>query len=415
MTRIGFHYFSDTQHYRQHDLKIWLPRLKDLGAGWLVLRAPQTHAIPENFIQALVSEKIQPILQFNLQPGSFPITDDLPLLLRTYQRWGVRYITLFDQPNVHRVWRTTAWVQSDLVERFLDLYLPLAHVCLNAGLNPIFPPLKPGGDYWDTAFLRASLESIQRRGHHDLLKHLVLGAYAIPGHHPLQWGAGGPERWPNSRPYYTPPGVEDHRGFRIFDWYNAIAQAVLSTPRPIFLFGMGYQAEIDEYIKRNMLIVRLLEGERIQGLESIPANVIGGAFDNLVDRNFGLKSVQGWYQNDGEPHAQTQVLQQWVGNKTGSTEPTAGKIHPINHYLLLPSYEWGITDYHLDLIRPIIKKYQPTIGFSLEEAQSAQRVTVIGGEEIFSDESLGRLRAAGVQVERVKENGTNIASLISSS
>jgi hypothetical protein len=414
MNRIGFHYFPDTNHYREHDLNFWLPRLQELGTCWLVLRAPLTHAIPENFIQGLISAGIQPLLHLHLRPGSFPRTDDLSLLLRTYQRWGVRYITLFDQPNLHYVWRTTAWVQSDLVERFLDLYIPLAHTCLNAGLTPIFPPLKPGGDYWDTAFLRASLESIRRRGHRDLLNHLVLGAYAFSGDRPLQWGAGGPERWPNTRPYYTPPGVEDQRGFRIFDWYNAISQAALSTPRPIFLFGMGYPSEVDEYIKKNLQIVRLMTGERIQGLENIPANVIGGAFDPLVDLKSGGKLIQGWYSAAGEPHAQTEVLKQWIGQKSDPMDESSPNFHPINHYLLLPSYEWGITDYHLDLIRPIVKKYQPTIGFSLEEAQSAQRVTVIGGEEIFSDESLGRLRAAGVQVERVQENGTNIASLISS-
>jgi len=412
MNRLGFHYFPDTQHYRQHDLKVWLPRLQGLGAGWLVLQAPEQRAIPENFISALLTVGIQPVIHFTMQPGSFPIDTDLPLLFKTYRRWGVRYVTIFDQPNVHKVWRATAWVQTDLVERFLDFYLPMAHSCLNAGLTPIFPPLKPGGDYWDTAFLRGALESIQRRGHRDLLEQIVIGAYAEPGNHPLQWGAGGPERWPNSRPYYTPPGVEDQRGFRIFDWYSAITQAVLSTPRPIFLFGMGYHTEIDEHIKKNLLIARLLEGEAIRGLEAIPHQVLGGAFEMLVDWDGNSNSERGWFRKNGEPQPLAKVLHQWVEKKNDHKELLQKENRTINHYLLLPSYEWGVTDYHLDLIRPIIKKFQPTIGFSLEEAGNARRVTVIGGEQAFSDESLRQLRESGIQVERIKEDGTNIASLI---
>ena len=84
----------------------------------------------------------------------------------------------------------------------------------------------------------------------------------------------------------------------------------------------------------------------------------------------------------------------------------------IRHYLLLPSFEWGISDFHLDVIRPIIKKYQPTVGFSLEEAKNASRVTVVGGEDVFSETILNQLRAAGITVNRVDEDGTNIASVI---
>jgi hypothetical protein len=411
----GFHYFPDTLHYRQHDVQIWLPRLQALDARWLVLQAPLLRAIPENFINALLAAKIQPVLQFHLQPGSFPAAEDLPLLFKTYWRWGVRYVTLFDQPNTHKVWRAATWVQTDLVERFLDLYLPLAHACLNAGLTPIFPALKPGGDYWDTAFLRGALESIQRRGQHDLLEQLVIGAYAAPGHQPLQWGAGGPERWPNARPYYTPPGVEDQRGFRIFDWYAAITEAALATPRPIFLFGMGYRTEVEEHLKENLQIVRLLAGEFIRGLEPIPTQVIGGAFEPLVDLSVESNSAPGWFRPDGEPHPQAAALRQWVGKNTPPPAASQSASGGIRHYLLLPSYEWGISDYHIDLIRPIIKKYQPTVGFSLAEAHNARRVTVIGGEQAFSEESLSQLRAAGILVERVQEDGTNIASLLTSS
>jgi hypothetical protein len=84
--------------------------------------------------------------------------------------------------------------------------------------------------------------------------------------------------------------------------------------------------------------------------------------------------------------------------------------HPIEHYILLPLYEWGVSDWHLEVIRHYTKKYHPTVGFSISEAALAERVLVIGGIQTFSDELLDSLRQAGCQVERVSGDGTTIAS-----
>ena len=238
----------------------------------------------------------------------------------------------------------------------------------------------------------------------------MIGAYSCPGKHPIQWGAGGPERWPNARPYYTPPGVEDQCGFRIFDWYTTISQAVLTSSIPIFLFGLGYTPDVEDHVNRNLTITRLLDGEFIEGYEAIPFEVIGGAFRPLIDPHNDI--VQGWFRQNGEPHPQADAVRQRVERFSGINQPDQTELSSIRHYLLLPSYEWGISDYHLDIIRPFIKKHQPTVGFSLDEAQNAKRVTVIGGEGTFSEASLNKLRAAGVVVKRIDEDGTNIASAI---
>jgi hypothetical protein len=410
MKRLGFHYFNDTQHYRQHDLQFWLPRLKSFKAKWLVLNTPTNRAIPEDFIRALIDSDIKPILHFHIHPNQIPDQDDLQLMFNTYKRWGVQYAVLFDQPNTHNVWRSPDWAQTDLVERFLDLYLPLANNCLNACLTPIFPPLRPGGDYWDTAFLRRALESLQRRGQHNLLEQLILGAYSDSSEKPIQWGAGGPERWPNARPYFTPQGVEDQRGFRIFDWYLAISRAVLSSPLPLFLFGIGYLPTVDKYVHRNLTIARLLAGDFIEGYETIPSEVIGGAFKSLTD--YSEDAEKDWFGQNGEANQQAKAFQHLAKKFSEQNQSKHADPSIIRHYLLLPSFEWGISDFHLDIIRPIIKKYQPTVGFSLEEAKNAKRVTVVGGEEMFSETILNQLRATGITVNRIDEDGTNIASVI---
>ena len=173
---------------------------------------------------------------------------------------------------------------------------------------------------------------------------------------------------------------------------------------------MGYSSDVENHIARNLTITRLLEGEFIEGYETIPSEVIGGAFEPLVDQPG--RSIQGWFDPNGEPRPQIDVIRKWVEKHSGSTQSPQTTSSYIRHYLLLPSYEWGISDYHLDIIRPFIKKYQPTVGFSLDEAKNAKRVTVIGGEQAFSEASLNQLRAAGILVKRIDENGTDIASLI---
>ena len=151
-SRLGFYYFPDTTHYRESDLRAWLPELRAVGASWLTLLAPTDRAIPETFIRGLLSAGITPILHFRL-PLDKPIPPEkFQLLFESYARWGVDYVVLYDRPNRRKAWSLRDWSQKELVERFLDFYLPLAEAALRNGLTPVFPPLEPGGDYWDTAF-----------------------------------------------------------------------------------------------------------------------------------------------------------------------------------------------------------------------------------------------------------------------
>ncbi|MDX1436866.1 MAG: hypothetical protein R3335_08650, partial [Anaerolineales bacterium] len=183
--RIGFHYFPDTAHFRESDLRAWAPELQALGASWLVLKTPLDRAIPEPFISGLFENGIEPILHFQALPTNPPAEEEMALLFKLYAAWGVRYAVIFDRPNRRRTWSERDWAQTDLVERFIDSFLPLGETAIESGLRPVFPPLEPGGDYWDTAFLRSALQAIQRRGSHDLQRRLSISAYAWPDNLPL--------------------------------------------------------------------------------------------------------------------------------------------------------------------------------------------------------------------------------------
>ncbi len=401
MNKIGFHYYPDTTHYAQTDLDLWLPKLTALQARWIVLNADPNRAVPEAFIKRLVAAHIQPILHFTMQPHQATSIQDFQLLFQVYARWGVRHITLFDAPNLRRNWHNTHWLNVDLVEQFLDIYLPLAESSLQFGIQPVFPPLHPGGDYWDTAFLRAALRSIQRRGHTHFLEKFVLGAYASIDEKSLNWGIGGPERWPGVRPYFTPEGAEDQRGFRIFEWYSAITKAILVKPRPIFLFGIGKKLNDPDPTQfdpqKFASVAQLLKGELPNGQTApLPDEVLGGAFwlsDLAKDEHF----------------ARMEAFKPIEKKTVQKIETGAKKRFPIQHYVLLPAYDGVISEVHLQLLRPLLQDQRPTVGFSLTEAALAQNVTVFGSQHDFSETDLNQLRANGCKVARFENNGTKIA------
>jgi hypothetical protein len=222
--RVGINYFPDVYHYRERDLQIWLPRLDSMGISWLTLFTPENFAIPEYFIKGLLSNHITPILHFWLSLKEPVDQDALRLLISNYAKWGVKYIAFFDRPNVKKNWSDPMWAQSDLVERFMDKFIPLADMTINEGMIPIFSPLEPGGDYWDLAFLRTALKSLIRRNKSMLLSKLILGTYTWSGNKSLEWGIGGRKRWPGVKPYCEIRGIQDQKGFRISDWYSEVCE-----------------------------------------------------------------------------------------------------------------------------------------------------------------------------------------------
>jgi hypothetical protein len=421
-TRLGLYYFPDTLHFRENDLRNWLPELEAMRISWLTIKTPLDRAIPEKFIRSLIDHEIEPILLLNLPLQAQSHKFNLSLLFDTYARWGVNFISLFDRPNLRSKWSPTSWAQNNLVERFLDIYIPLADSALKCNLIPIFPPLEPGGDYWDTAFLRAALHGIQRRGYENLLENVVIGAYSNLFNHPLDWGIGGPESWPTARPYLTTQDSEDHQGFRIFDWYQAICRSVIHKPCNIILFESLTDPIIninnDEISETHYKIVQMMINDNTK-YEPVPDEVLTFNFWLSYASENSPYASQSWFQSDESTLPIVAKLKELArdGSKKGQdrsknipTTPIQKNKNFIQHYLLLPSYEWGIADWHLDAIRPFIQKYRPTVGFSIEEATLSNKVTIIGGEQSFPDTVIENLISAGCVVERINGDGTTIAS-----
>lgn len=420
--RIGFHYFPDTTHYTNHDLAVWLPILSKLNTTSLVLLSDATRAIPEQFLSAVIGAGITPVVHFPLALPDAPNPADIKAILEAYSRWGVQYVIFFDKPNSRDTWSASGWAQQDLVERFLDKFIPLANAALQAGLTPIFPPLEPGGNYWDTTFLSSALQAILRRKQNQLAERMMLAGYAFTFDKSLDWGAGGPGCWPQNRPYFTPQGSEDQRGFHLYEWYETIAQQVLQHEIPMILLGAGVKTNLPggSYVANEQTQV---VKEILNGLPSIPSYVGSLMFYLLSADSQSPQKEFAWYPTADAPLPVAQNLikeetQPEIESAVSENNPAEAHSmvedpsHPIAHYLLLPAYEWGVADWHLDAIKPFVKKYQPTIGYSLKEAALAQKVTVVGGEQTFPQSEIDRLVESGCKIDRIAGDGTTIATLL---
>lgn len=476
--RLGLQYFPDTLHYRDHDLHAWLPVVQSLHVSWLLLQSSKDRAIPESFIRGCQESKIEPIVHFHEMPESSHELVDLEPLVQAYANWGVKQIIFYDQPNMRSAWSVSSWTQKNLVDQFLERFLPIAALSAKVGIRPVFPPLFPGGDYWDTIFLKTALTKIYEKSE-TLIDHLQLAAYSWTWGHELNWGFGGPQTWTEARPYTDSTGP-DQRGFRNYEWANQISESILGLQLPVHLLGAGLvncpSAEKEltshgtEEIETILSMARLAANEKVFGMKNSQEE-IQPLSSNVSSINFWLLSAgagsqfeeQGWYQSPDRPTTIATRFQEWAKKsfekdekiwrdkkrmmnlQSGQIRPTAetnnipeektaakpvvtGSISPqspgqhaskasssnhrklIDHYLLLPTYEWGISDWHLDVIRPYVKKHRATVGFSIKEAVLAKKVTVVGNLQSFPDELLEKMRTFGCQVERIQGDGTSIAS-----
>ena len=430
-SHLGFHYFQDSLHYRETDLAKWVPELTAMGISWIVLKSPIDRAIPEQFIRGMADAGIEPLIDFDLSLAKPVAISDLTLLFKAYARWGAHGVMLFDRPNAYHSWTKATWARQDLVERFLDRFIPIASTALEEGLIPLLPTLEPGGSYWDISFLKSMLSSLVRRNPANLLEKLVISAYAFNFHHDLNWGAGGAQKWNMVRPYFTPPDQQDHLGFRIMDWYREISLTVLGRECPMILFGAGAPTDPfkdqtcayapEEHSKINLEISSLMDPNPISEQDEttvdfapMPSNVIACNLWMLASEADGFGASQAWYGTLKEYSATIQALKDnysQSGQHKGSVSKNAvDPEHPINHYLLLPTFEWGIADWHLEVIRPFVKKHLATVGFSLDEAMLAKNVTIIGNHQSFSDMQIEKLILSGCKIRRIVGDGTSIAT-----
>lgn len=401
-SKLGFYYSSDDRHYRQSDLAVVLPALHSVSAGWLTLRASTQRAIPEEFIVGLMDAGVQPIIHMPSPIGQIS-SGQMHSLLAAYAQWGVRHVIIYDRPNLQASWSEGQWSRRNLVETFANQMIPLLTMQSDLGLTPVVPPFEPGGDYWDLAFLQALLQELEQRLSVDVHKNLTLAAYAWSNDKPLDWGAGGPDAWPEARPYHTPHGAQDHRGFRLFEWYAAIAESVFHRSLPILIVSGGTsmkgKSNFESALETNLAIARFIFNQ------NLPSYVEAFSFDNLYDPCETSEGTSAWLSNSGQVTQALAALQRVRHNDKQRKSKAADKRY--SHYVLLPARNQHQAMLAWAEVGPYVIEHQPQVGFSLEEARQAQRVTLVGSASGYDSTIVDDLISAGCEVHQF-ENASSL-------
>jgi len=393
ISRLGFHYFPDDSHYTEKDLEEWLPTLLRLSANWLVLHATPGRPVPEPFLRGLIEAGIRPVVWIKGHADAVS-SDQLSPALAGYGEWGVREVVVFDRPNMRSSWSSNEWARSGLVERFVDRMLPILQLERASGLHPVFPPLEPGGDYWDTAFLETALQSMLRRGHRSLIDDLHLAVYARTFGKPLEWGYGGPAEWSGSRPYNTPDGSQDQIGFRTFDWYAATTEAVTGKTLPMIVVAGGPPSTLEDGDSEIASVLRSVQSGQL------PQSVLGFNFYLLSASPNSPESASAWFDSPTQPRSVVGSAKRLLevgglGDLPSSTSKT------LSHFVLLP--DGPMSEDTWAAVKTLVR--DGVIGFSPEEALQADRVTILGDEASVPPSIERRLVEGGCHVTRVKGPG----------
>ncbi len=412
-TGFGFHYFPDTDHYGSEHLTTWLPEMKALGVRWLTVRGEIQRAIPEAFLEPLIEAGITPIVHIPVHPIQSLDPDDLCGLLRVYANWGVQYVVLFDRANMRDSWHAGAFERCSLPERFVACWLPVARAQMDSGLRPVLPPLQQGGTYWDTSFLSSIIRILIDEGAQTVINQLVLGVYSYAFANPSDWGRGASSAWPESQPYLTPPGSQDQRGFWSFDWYADVFSDVLGEVPPMIMLAGGARRSEIEPSSGNVMD---LAWHTTCNTSIARAMHAGHLPDYLLNVNFWLLGASSkgdyaedsWYPHEGKPVPAADELKR-IAAKSIITDGEAGKAFvdslrpakPLSHYVLLPSFDWGPSEWHWRVAGPLVREDNASCGYSLEDAAKAERVTLVGGENELGPDVADQLQQAGCTVSRM--------------
>lgn len=418
LPEIGFSYFSSPNYQLHTQLSDWLTVIKDFGASSIIFEGNFARAIPEDAFIIARDLGIKPIVHFKSELPKARELNRTAILIDIYKKRGVEEIIFGDRPNLKGSWPSASWHDKNLVEHFLDRFIPLASYAVQQGIKPVFPPLQPGGDFWDTSFIDLAISGLNIKKLEPILNNMIFSSYGYTFGKPLSWGKGGPERWTGAKPYQHKKGQEDQLGFHNFEWVRKIADRIIGREVSVMVLDAGFHGSLKqkEDTKATIQSIRSIlkslgkrEDEVNISDESIKwTNSVEGCYFSLekvkvlMDNNFPLTQ---FFEIFGLPKREKKIIRKnnFDGQKV------------ISHYLLIPAHSGSISDVVLNKVKPVIKKFRPTIGFSFEEAIYAQKVTIFPDPILFTEEKINQLRSAGCTVEILPESGIEIATRIQGS
>ena len=405
--RFGFHYFHNSEEYSINKAKYWLQQLLATEAKWLILKNPVGRAIPEDFIRIATKHKFHLIIDFQEQIGNFTDFSEISTFLQVYGKWGVEYACLFNQPNKRASWGDAQWVSNEIVSTHADLFLRFARICIDNNIHPIFSTLFPGGEYGDLAFLENSLKIIKGKADPAILENMVISAYGWHHNHPLDWGTGGKKRWPEASFFNAPNNYQDHRGFRLYEWYSEITQKIFGGKMPTIIFETGRSGtnqkerdgQLSDWSHNIDSTIKLISGENVFN-QNDPNKLYAPIGQEVIACCYCLtsslveKEIKPDQSNGNEIGSQNFSFPKKKGEDNGKTYPENldSKQFSHNRYVYIDQPLQSTVPELLEQIDPYIKKHRPFIGFSLLEGlKSAFLIVVTDDRERFLQKNGGIL------------------------
>jgi len=407
--KLGFHYFPDVEHFKTADSHLWTHKLQEINAKWLVIQNPKDRAIPEEFIRTFSEAGVSLVINFNEDVCSDVNFSHLTTLLNVYGKWGVKYAYLFEKPNLRSKWGDIKWNTYDIVEKHLKLFIPFAQLCVENRIKPVFSPLFPGGDYWDLAFIEKSLEGLAHTTP-QIKNNLVLSAFGWDWGRSIEWGSGGKNKWPKTKPFHKKQNTQNQQSFRTYEWYLELSEKVFGKKLPIIILEAGVPngcfAENSADIAHtdiSFAITNLLNGKNVydhqnpeQLLSPIPPEVIGCNFFVLSAQTEKKYFPYRWFTPKGFPLPPALTLGLTSNVPILQTEKTPSQINiPIKQFqfkyrryiLFSDSLKQDMPNL-LEKLDPYIRKFKPHLGFSKVEAANAAYILFITDKkkEFLSDE-----------------------------
>lgn len=430
--RLGFHYFPDFEHYSQKDLHQWLPVLQEMKAGWLVLRSPLTHAIPEDFIRPLADAGITIVIDFQHPLGTDPVWTDLKVLLSAYGKWGVNFAMLDRDANMRESWGNNRWANPELISSYVHRFLEFGDLSLDHAIRPVLGPLVPGGDYWDTAFFKILASEVAAKGAAVVRANLFLSSYGWTFERPLNWGAGGPLAWPDAVPYQTPDiEHQNQQGFRQYEWIDAAARAFFGHSLPMILLEAGLPKhskacnECSVDFADQLAISSLCKGQNVYDqdhpsmlLAPLPSYVRSANFFSL-SASQSSNHPYAWFKEDGQRlmPAQAFYIREELPAKEGGSTPSISLDQQAadfnfkhRRYILISDQLLDSAQEILRTLHPLMESDKPLVGFSVEDARSSAVINYISSDGEISQDLLDELRLAGSLVNVIHVR--NISSLL---
>lgn len=420
--KIGFHYFLDVEHFNNHDSNLWIPKLLEINAKWLVIQNPDNRAIPEDFIRSFMEAGINLIINFNKDIKSDSDLSNITPLLNVYGKWGVRYAYLCEKPNLLSQWGEIRWNSTNVIIDHLTKFIQFAGRCIENHIKPIFSPLFPGGDYWDLAFLEESLERLSSLELHQIIDNMILSAFGWDWEHSIEWGSGGKEKWPDTKPFYQKQNSQNQQGFRTHEWYLGISEKVLGKKLPIIILEAGIQHDHTMgnsagfgSLDNLSAITHLLAGENVYDpknpdllLSPIPAEVIGCNFFILSAQLQKDLFPYMWFSSKGIPLGPARSLGATEKTPAIPTEeqpalkniPGEAFHFKYQRYILIADSLQPRISNLIVRLDPYIRTYKPHIGFSKMEAANAAYIVVIteNKKDYLSNEESNLFRNSVIKV-----------------